>query len=636
MATQAIAIRARRVARPRLLGKVAQPPRWALGGVVAAELGAFYAILNGNGWVFDDNLSMELARRDGFNHYWLASNLFGHFEPAHRAVYSLLGSLMPVDARWGLVAQLLVLALSIVLLERSLTLILGGGWVPLVAAAYFGFSILLVPQLQWLSSGLEAIPMLVSELLCVWAYLHFQRQRRVRWVLVCAGALAVGLAFYEKPAFVVLYLVLIRLVLLPGPLRARRALRALADDWPIWLALGVVIAVYITGREAFGAGSIASGGAAPLSEWASLARVFWVQTLAPALFNFRLPAAALSSGQVAAAVAVQVVLLALVVASVARRRAAWRPLVALGICVATTFVIVGEGRLATFGPSVGNDPRYLTEFAWLVPLMAALAWRAPAGREDPAGPRPGLPLAALTSLALAAFALAGTFTSIRIQRDWLGSQARRWESNAEASLQAVHRNRQRVVIVNSEVPWYIVDSAFQPYNRLSYVLPFYGGSVQVDGPLDGQLQTFTSAGRLQRAALGKPLAASAPLTGKCGNAGAGGATVRWAWPTHAVPLTASAYLLITYDSTGPERVPVYVDAGRGGGFGPYRLWRVRGRLRREFVPPYALAALDAGAHTSIVWLGPAPTLGVQLSLNPGTGACVRRLAVARLQAAPAS
>lgn len=625
-----------------MLGGIAQPPRWALGSVVAAELAAFYAILNGNGWVFDDNLSMELARRDGFNHYWLASNLFGHFEPGHRAVYSLLAALMPIDARWGLVLQLVVLALSIVLLERSLRMILGGGWVPVVAAAYFGFSILLVPQLQWLSSGLEAIPTLASELLCVWAYLHFQRERRIRWVLVCGGALAIGLAFYEKPIFVVLYLVLIRLVLLPGRLRPRRAVRALAADWPIWLALGVVIAVYIAGREAFSAGSIASSGLAPLGEWVSLARVFWVQTLAPALFNFRLPAAGLSPAQVAGAVAVQIVLLALIVASVLRRRVAWRALVALGICVLATFAIVGEGRLATFGPSVGNDPRYLVEFAWLVPFMAALAWCVPARREDPGArepgvssvPRrgPGLLLAAIASLALASFALAGTFTSIRIQRDWLGSQARQWEANAEASLRALHRNRQRVVIVNNVVPWYIVDSAFQPYNRLSYVLPFYGEAVQVDGPLDGHLQTFTSTGRLQRAVLGKPLAASVPLTNKCASAAPAGATVRWVWPARAVPLTASAYLLITYDSTGRDGAPLYLDAGNGEGFGPYRVRRVGGRVRRVFVPPYADAALDPGAHTSIVWLGPASTTGVQLMLNPGTGVCVKRLALAQLQA----
>jgi len=620
MAVQATGIPARRLAGRRRVRPLGPPPRWVLPAIVIAQVGGFYAILNGNGWIYDDNLSLVMGGRAGYNWHWLRSDLFGHFEPAHRAVFSLLAQQMPIDARVGLVAQLAVLAIAIVLLERSLRMVIGDGWVPVMAAAYFGFSILLTPQLQWLSSGLEMIPTLAVDLLCVWGYLHFQRERHFRWALVCGAALLVGLAFYEKPLFIVLYLVLIRLVLLPGRLRARRALEALARDWPVWLVLGAVIAAYIVIREAAGSGSISSGGAAPFSAWVALARVFWVEALVPSIFGLRLQAYGLSSIQIAGAVACQVLLFLALIVSVRHRREAWRAWVAFGICALATLVLIGEGRLATFGPSVGGDTRYLGEFAWLVPFLAAVAWVGPSRRESRAEEAPRPVLAGLAVAAITAYLIISTLTSLGIQNSWLGPQARQWEDNVQASLKPFTARGRRVVIAEGTAPWYVVSPAFAPFNKLSLVLTLYAPRVQVGGPLVGPLLSITGDGHVQRAALAKPFATSPPLRDKCGTAGAADRTVRWLWPAHDVPLTSSAYLLITYDSSGLDRVPLYLFHPGIGFYGA----------------PDDLAALDVGAHTSMVWLGQSPTQGVQLGLIPGTGVCVTRIAVAQLQGTPAT
>lgn len=601
---------------------IAPMPRlsWVLVGLIGVEVGAFYAILSGNGWAYDDNLSMEYARRATLNWHWLSSNLFGHFEPAHRAIFSLLTAVMPIDERVATIAMLALLVAAIVLLERSLRMIVGAGWVPVLATGYMGFSVLLVPQLQWFSSGSEAIPTLALDLLCLWAYLRFQRERRIRWVILCAGTLAVGLAFYEKPLFIILYLVLVRAVLLPGRLSVRRVLSALRQDWPVWLALGAVAAAYFVVREASGSGSIASAGSASIGEWLSFARAFWIEGLAPSAFGLTIPASGPSPLQVAAVIACQVGILAAIVLSVRQRRRAWRAWAALGVCVLATLVLVGAGRLATFGPSVGGDSHYLSDFAWLVPLMAAIAWAGPAtdgGTPEPARrrgwKRPGV---VITALALSVYAVASALTAIHLQARWPGGQARQWEGNVEASLQAAAERGRPVVIAEGVMPSYIVESAFTPYNQLSYLMPLYGRDVKMAGPITGALWTVTPSGRLRPASVESPIANSPPLSHKCGTASAKGASIRWTWPSRVIPSTASAYLRITYDSHGEDLAPLYLNHVPSGYFGA----------------PDDLAELDAGSDTSLVWLGSSPSRGVLMGLIPGTGVCVRRLAVVELRA----
>ena len=95
---------------------------------------------------------MVLARQNGFGWHWLTLNLFGHFEIAHRAVFSLQIHLMPVDYRWALLAMLAMLGAAVWLLERSLTMLVGRGWMPVLGACYPAISVLVIPPMQWWST----------------------------------------------------------------------------------------------------------------------------------------------------------------------------------------------------------------------------------------------------------------------------------------------------------------------------------------------------------------------------------------------------------------------------------------------------------------------------------------------------
>lgn len=578
-----------------------------------------YLILNGNGWTFDDNLSLELARQNSFNWHWLSSNLFGHFEPAHRALFYLQADVMPIDFRIALVAMLACVGVSMLLLDRIVRMVSGDGWSAPLAAGYLGFSILLVPQLQWLSSGLEAVPTILCDLLCLWAFLRFTQDRRLRWLVICGVSMLVGLAFYEKPVFLLGYLVLLRLVIVPERLSIRLGARVLWEAWPAWLVLGLVTVLYVVARNASGAGSIASGGPAPLSEWLSLARVFWVNTSVPTAFGLDLPASGLSTAQVAAAVAGQVVLVAAVAVSLARNRRAWRAWLALALSFLATLILIGQGRLSDFGPSVGNDIRYLNDFTWLTPLLVILAFR-PAGATPAAGAGAAPPRwrepwrVALAAGAVGLYLVASVLTALDLQRHWEGPSARAWETRVESLLRLPAARH--AVVADANTPWYIVETAFNPLNRLSRVLPLYGPAVRVDGPLTGPLVTLAAGPRLQRASLASPLA-RVDLHGKCGTGGPSAATVHWVVPRSVVARTSSAYLVIGYKSIGPDRVPVYLDQ-TGHGLG---------------AEPDGLAQLSRGVGESIYWLGTHPTHTVQLNILAGLGVCIRSLSIATLTTA---
>jgi hypothetical protein len=595
-------------------------PTLALAAVVVAELVALYLLLNGNGWAYDDNLSMELANQFGFTWHWLSYNLFGHFEVAHRAIFSLQLHLMPVDYRWALLTMLLTLGAAVFLFERSLRMLVGAGWAPLLAAAYFGISVLLVAPMQWWSTGLEVFPTLVFDLLCLWAYLRYETDRDGLWIAVSAGALAVGLLFYEKPAYMPLYLILIRVLLLGGDLRPRAIAATIWRERWMWAALIAVVVAYTIVREAAGAGSIASGGSASVSAWLQFARIAWAQTLVPGLFGLRIPASGLSGVQVGTAIALQLVVIAGVAISLWRKPSAWRPWAVLAVCVVATIVLVGQGRLADFGPSVGNDPRYFPDLAWLVPLLVTLAFSRRGvfvpviirGRSSLRLPH-SVALVALVTGILVAYAARSIATDVSLQRDWQGHPARQWEVHMEHGLAVALRAGRHVMVANNDAPWFMVEQAFAPYNQLSYIFPAYRERVSVDGPLTGSLFILDGQGRPHAAAIGRTVASFELGHQGCVAPSSSGVNLTRRFPTPAA--AGPYYVRVTYRSAAGSNVLVYADNGRG-----FSSWPIESVL------------LPSDAHHSLAWLGQGSPRGVLLHVSGVSATCVERLDIVRLKA----
>ncbi|MGI8412308.1 MAG: hypothetical protein ACR2LV_05350 [Solirubrobacteraceae bacterium] len=607
------------------------PVRW----IIALELGVLYLILNGGGWVYDDNFELVNATQSGFNWHWLDSVIIGHWEIGGHLLISAQDALMPLDYRWALVAMLAVLGVSVYLFERTMQMLVGRGWVSLLAAAYLGISVLLVRPLQWWSFGIEALPNVLFDLLVLYAYLRFSQTNSWRWAAASAGAMAVGLLFYEKVGYTFLYLWLLQAFFLAPSLRPRELLRSFWAQRSIWVAYGLVLVLWAIGYKA--AGGILQGSlhsAPSLHGWLTYLRVLWFQTLVPALFGLTLPAGGLSPGQVWLAAGLQLLLVAAIVLSLVRKPSAWRAWISLTVCVAATVALVGQSRIVPIGAaSTGNDPRYLLDFAWLVPLMASLAFSrrerfalagsgpAPAARgAGVTAPVPasrwasGLLLSA--GLAVILYLSASIVTAAKLQRHWAGHQARVWEQNVQSGLRAIERTGSRPVLADNLVPPEIVAAAFVNYNRISGVVPHYDARAQVDGTLAGPLVMLDADGTVRQARVIGTGEAIRLGSHKCYAAGSHPVQIQARLAPWPDPSGEPYYLRLRYQLAERGELGLFVDHGHGYPGTPDPMLRL--------VP---------GAHGAIAWLGDGSLRGLVLQIPSFEQICLEQPQVLTLRPA---
>lgn len=581
--------------------------------IVIAVLAVLYVVLAGNGWAFDDNLYLTLARENGLTVPWLFSDYLQHFGIAYRAAFSVQGALMPLDYRWALIFMLLLLGVSIFVFVRILEMLLDAVWIPRLLAAHFGLSVLFIHPLQWWSSALQSLPTVTCDLICLYAYLRYDLDRSQRWLLLSSGALGAGLLFYEKPAYTLLYIALLRVFLLSDRLEWRAIARSLWCERRIWMAYVVVIVLWLIGLEISGAGnSLAQSPSA--SEWLAYFKVLWAFTLVPAVFGLTLPPAALTGSQTLLAVGLEVVVLGAVVVSILRKSRAWRAWAILAICVITNAVLVGQSRLVIFGPAtIGGDTRFLLDFTWLMPLLVGIAF----SRRAVASPVPDATggatpsarrwLVLTTAVLAAAYAFAAVRSAIKIQREWQGHEARLWEDHLLAGFRTLLRAKAQVVVADDIVPGYILAPNFYPFNTLSAIVPDYVRGLQFDGPLTGRLAVVDQFGNIHAAAVGV-VADRRVLSGGCGTSSSAGARITLLLPRPLDPSGGPYYVRVSYRSVGRDRLPLFVA-----------------RARAFPSSPRQVIALAPGVHQSIAWTEPGPVSGVSVQVTPGLGVCVRDL-----------
>jgi hypothetical protein len=611
------------------------PVRRVLLAVIAAELIVLYVLLRGNAWVYDDNLFLVLAGQEGLTWHWLTSTQFQHWDLALHAVVSLQHAVFFFDYRWGLVVLLGFLGGSIYLLERILATLIRSRWITVGFALWFGLSVLWIRPLQWWLAGAQYFPYTFFDLLCLYGFLRYQAAPSQRWILISAGALAAGLLFYEKPAYMLLYLLLFRVLLMSGDLRPRALGATFARERWLWIAYGAVVAIWLYGYARSGALAGSSSGHVTASQYMSYFRILWLQALIPSLASVRIPASHLDPAQVLFVVAAQAVFWTCVVVSIRRKPSAWRAWIFLTVIVLLSGGLVAHSRIAQFGVAIADDPRYLIDFAWLVPLTLCAAF-GPGRVLVPAAPRTGarmtLPRRRALELfvvgaALLVYAGGSIATAERQQRDWPGSQARSWEQKLRQGFAALKRSSTRVVVADNATPFVIMEPFVSPYNRLSRVLGMYVGSVQVDGPLDGALVEVAEDGTVHRAAV-QPLAPDSPIGSllasqqltieggrerqrageECAIADAMPVAVQRHLPATPGTVDAPYYLRLVARVWQRTSTPVFVDSGRGYPGAPENL-----------------IALKAGEGTSIAWLGPSPPHNVLLSIPPRTTVCLSRV-----------
>jgi hypothetical protein len=363
----------------------------------------------------------------------------------------------------------------------------------------------------------------------------------------------------------------------------------------------------------------------------------------PSLASVTIPAFKLTAPQILFVVAAQVVVLACVIVSVRRKRAAWRAWLFFAAIVLVSAVLVAHSRVAQFGIAIANDPRYLIDFGWLVPLTLCAAFVrgkvlvpvVPEPRERVSLPSPRLAAPAAVGVAvLVAYGAGSIATGAQLQRDWPGAEARTWEQNLRRDFARLRRSPQPIVIADNATPYEIMQSFVAPYNRLSRVLPMYVGPVQVDGPIDNAtLDTVALDGTIHRAKT-IPLDSTAPIAGlidshtievrdgrtvrvgaqTCAVADAAPAVIEQHLPEPVTVGDAPYYLVMKYRTWQAMALPIFVDAGAGFPGAPENT-----------------IALRSGRGTSIAWLGPNAPHAVLLTVPALTTICIERIDVVTLR-----
>jgi hypothetical protein len=483
--------------------------RWGLIALILLVGVLRWLPLRNNGWFLDDNLYLIIAHQSGFSLHWLFSNLFEHFGILYRAAFTFIYHVMPISWRWGLLGSLILLAGAVYLLDRILRMLLDSVWAPLLLAAAFGLSVLLIEALEWVSSGLQNFPTAFGDLLCLYGYLRYLDRPSRRWIIVSALGLAFALGFYEKASFMIGYLPMIRIAFLTRSV-SWREIRAIAvRERAFWLTIIAVLILWFIGLKIAHAGGVFIDPTP--SEWVEYWRIMWGQTLVPAVFGLHIPYYAVTHRQVIEGIVLEVVAVAAIALSIWRKRTAWRAWLVLIIAVLANGILVAEERVVVLKApgSIAGDSRYLLDFSWMVPLMIAFAfssattfWPRASRLTVPLRlPGPGRPrLVALGVAVIAvAYVISAQANTQAIQSVWLGGDALEFEQNFANSLKLYDQNGATPVVADGTTPYEVLADIYTPYDLLSYVMPFYAPKVQVDGPIHGTLLQADPLGALNPA-----------------------------------------------------------------------------------------------------------------------------------------
>jgi len=365
---------------------------WLAVLLVVVQAGLLYRFMSVGYWFLDDFENLEIAQSSKLTSDYLNLTVFGHPQPGNRLVNWLLirafGLNYQVAA--GLVA--IGIALTAFTVYRILRNLFPPSPLHLVFTSMAGFTALWLPTGQWWAggSGVTACS-LASVLSCaslVRCYLSDRGSRRVLWGLLAGVWMLAGLLFYERTLFGCLFGALFLLAAACTSLRPPEILRVVRQALPGYLSLAVVAAgflwYYLTGsfvRKQPGY----TGGEVVHYLW-----VAWSHSLVPGLFGGPLNSDPLGPESTAGTplwwLVVTEVALGLI-ALLGLRRLGWRSLrgwlILLPIFLVAQYSIA-TARLASHGPRIGNEFRYISDMLPLAVLALAVVLLRPG--PDPTRP----------------------------------------------------------------------------------------------------------------------------------------------------------------------------------------------------------------------------------------------------------
>ncbi len=459
------------------------PRRRSTGGVLAAlvvlQTILFTVVTRRSFFFHDDYNYFELAQERHLFRYLLTPVLWQYPAPGDRLLSFLLQRLFPLNFAVASGILMIFLAGTTILLWQLVrTLARSDEWWTVALLVPFALSLTLVLPMSWWSAGIPILPALFFTVLTLSAFLRsYMGQRPTFWLGVAVVAMAAAGAFYIEFLVIPIYLLVLRLAILPRLLGLPSGLRQLWKERMRWIALAAPAAAYIavfflydiTGKLPWLELSSTAGASRPYLDYFTTA---WFRAFVPASFlNARVNSSVSHVSPWILVAAGQVLFWGAVGATWRRSSFALRAWALFVFVFSVNAAIVGTQRLAGYGVAdIAYALRYYPEITLFLPLALALGLRqGEERRAELAWERTKLGQTVMGCM-VSLYAVSFLVWAPGIVSDSPGVAARSWYGNLRHDIRAVTVNGSSLRILDSETPVFVMEHWMAPDNRVSSLL----------------------------------------------------------------------------------------------------------------------------------------------------------------------
>lgn len=371
---------------------VRDPVRTGFLLIIVVSLVVRLNVLRDSYFITDDFMLMSRAVESPFGWDYLGRVHTGHFEPVGFAVMWALAHFAPWN--WGAAVSVIMIGLLIVfvLVWRLLVELFGRRGLTLVPFALFCFSPLTLPATTWLSAAIIWIPLMASVAGMTRQHVKFVRTGHTKHAVWAVAWLAFGFMSFEKILVALPYILVLTFALQPDIRCAWSPLwRLFVRTRAVWFGYAALTTAYLVlyvgslqrdeGRSTLYVPSVSQ-----LWDFTYLS-VF--RTLIPASFGgpwrwqpVGYGGALVDSPRFFDWIAFCVAC-ALIVLSLASRRAMARHWAALLVYLAGSLGVLAAGRVALGGPILALETRYLADAAVPLAITIGAAIMPLVGERDP-------------------------------------------------------------------------------------------------------------------------------------------------------------------------------------------------------------------------------------------------------------
>lgn len=468
-------------------------------------------IVFGSGFFYgDDYLFQGRAARLGlFSETFLLYDHDGHLMPGGMFLSGLLERLAPLNYWPVLITLLLMQWLATWATYRLLRSLIGPRPALLVPMLLLTLTPMTLLPGSWFAAALNFLPMQIAAAGAAWAALRASRGGSRGWYVLTAGCVAAGLVFFEKS---VLIPVTVLAVLVAGGSVGRSwwrvTLAAVRRSWLAWVLLIPLVIGYLL--------FYLDRSGAPDSRLIDTSAIVLmlsdtvVRGLVPALLGGPVSWLAIGAGTAAVdpgTITVIITMIALLGIAVyglvqsARSRAVWI-LTVLYIALDLILMAIGRGGGDVI-VQLGLSLRYTVDSLIVLLVAITITLAAPVGGTDSLRARQARRRAAalvehrptsilVVPVLIVAFIAASIASHVNLIAPLSQNASREWLTSIQRT---VDQEPQRIQILDTPVPDFVLTELTAPYNLSSWVLaPLDDGIEVTDVIYQGRM--FDDAGRL--------------------------------------------------------------------------------------------------------------------------------------------